>query len=204
MNNSFTSLKSNRQINLLIAAVFVALQLVLALSLTRSVSADQAETEKVTICHGTDAVKNPYVRLTVDADSADGNTDNDNGKGDHSEHTGPIATSEAVAQALKDNKQAWGDIIPAHHNYAGLNWTAEGQAIYNNNCNYATTDEPTTPDDEGDVLGTTTTNQATPARGGVGAGFGGGDSSIVVSAFGLVTSLGLLSYGAANLLRRNS
>jgi hypothetical protein len=201
MNNSFTSLKSNRQIYLLIAAVFVALQLVLALSFTRSVSAVPAETEKVTICHGNNAVKNPYVRLTVDADSADGNTDNDNGKGDHSEHTGPIATSEAVAQALKDNKQAWGDIIPAHHNYAGLNWTTEGQAIYNNNCNYTSTDTPTTPDDDGDVLGTT--NQATPAAGGVGAGFGGGASSIVVSAFGLVTSLGLLCYGAVSLLRRN-
>lgn len=99
--------------------------------------------DKVTICHATDAVNNPYVRLTVDADSADGDTANDNGQGDHSEHTGPVATSEAVAQQLKDLKTAWGDIIPAHDNYAGLNWDATGQAVYNNNCNYATVPTPT-------------------------------------------------------------
>ncbi len=94
------------------------------------------EDNKVTICHRTNSVVNPYVRETVDADSADGNTQNDKGQGDHSEHTGPIATTPQVAQALKNNKQDWGDIIPAHDNYAGLNWTAEGQAMYSNNCEY--------------------------------------------------------------------
>jgi hypothetical protein len=97
---------------------------------------DCPQPAKVTICHRTDSVVNPYQQETVDADSADGNTGNDNGQADHSEHTGPVATSEAFAQALKDAHQKWGDIIPPHDNYAGLNWTAEGQAVYNNDCNY--------------------------------------------------------------------
>lgn len=92
--------------------------------------------DKVTICHRTDAANNPYVQNEVAADSADGDTGNDNGQGDHSEHTGPVATSEAVAQGFKDADQKWGDIIPPHNNFVGLNWTAEGQAIYNNGCNY--------------------------------------------------------------------
>lgn len=94
------------------------------------------DNNKVTICHGTTSVTNPYTRPTVDADAADGNTGNDNGQGDHSTHTGPVATSPAVAQGLKNAKVAWGDIIPPHHNYPGLNWTAAGQEIYNNNCEY--------------------------------------------------------------------
>jgi hypothetical protein len=101
----------------------------------------QNQNHKVTICHGTNAVNNPYIKESVDDDAADGNTGNDNGKGDHSTHTGPVATSEAVAQALKDAKTAWGDIIPPHHNFPGLNWTAEGQAIYNNDCKYVVVDE---------------------------------------------------------------
>ncbi len=94
------------------------------------------EDNKVTICHGTTSVTNPYTRPTVDADAADGDTGNDNGQGDHSADAGPVASSPAVAQNLKNNKVAWGDIIPPHHNYPGLNWTALGQEIYNNNCAY--------------------------------------------------------------------
>lgn len=100
------------------------------------VSAQAVQDNKVTICHGTNSVVNPYTRPTVDADAADGDTGNDNGKGDHSTHTGPVATSPQVAQDLKNSKTAWGDIIPPHHNFPGLNWTAEGQEIWNNGCNY--------------------------------------------------------------------
>lgn len=96
--------------------------------------------DKVTICHATNSVSNPYTRPTVNDDAADGNTTNDKGQGDHSTHTGPVATSPQVAQELKNSKQDWGDIIPPHDNYAGLNWTAEGQAIYNNNCEYVDPD----------------------------------------------------------------
>lgn len=105
-----------------------------------SVNARQAA-EKVTICHRDSAVKNPYQQIEVDADSADGDTGNDNGKGDHSLHTGPVAVDEATAQSMKDNKIDWGDIIPPHNNFIGLNWSTEGQTIYNNGCKYPTNTE---------------------------------------------------------------
>jgi hypothetical protein len=260
MKNSFTSLKSNRQIYILIAAVFVAMELVLALSFTRSVSAIQAETEKVTICHRTNSVSNPYVTLSVPTTAIDGLD-----KSDHNHHSGPVATSEAAAQALKDNKVKWGDIIPNV-----LNWDQAGQAVYNNNCGNGeagptevvpsvtfkaptctTLGSYTIPETEGvsykindEVVaagtysaqnGTTVTIEAAadedhfiadetvdtwtntftaPECGEVlgaqvtdkpvgGVNAGGGSSSIIASVFGLVTSLGLLSYGAVSLLRRN-
>lgn len=115
---------------------------------------DNNDDHKVTICHRTDSVTNPYNQQSVDADSADGDTGNDNGQGDHSEHTGPVATSQTFAQQLKDNKQNWGDIIPPHDNYGGLNWSTEGQAVYNNGCNYVT---------GGQGGGTTTTTTTTPS-----------------------------------------
>ncbi len=116
----------------------------LVLSLwARNFAFAQRVEDKITICHRTDSVTNPYNVLSVDPDAADGNTGNDNGRGDHSEHTGPVATSQAMAQALKDAKQEWGDIIPPHDNYGGLNWTPDGQAIYRNGCSYVTT--TTTP-----------------------------------------------------------
>src|SRR5689334_3387893 len=83
--------------------------------------ATAAPPNSVTICHRTNSVNNPYNKQSVNADSADGDTANDNGQGDHSEHTGQVVTTEAQAQALKDAKQDWGDIIPPHDNYGGLN-----------------------------------------------------------------------------------
>lgn len=100
--------------------------------------------KKVTICHRTDSVKNPYVKISVDPDSVDGDTGNDHGQGDHyAEHKGPVASSLAVATALKTAHTEWGDIIPPTAGHGGLNWTTDGQAMYNNDCNYVA---PTTPD----------------------------------------------------------
>ncbi len=97
---------------------------------------------KVTICHRTAAANNPYVTETVSVNAVDGVSGN-NGQGnppDHyDEHQGPLASSEAVAQGYKDAKPKieWGDIIPpTPAQPTGLNWTTEGQAIYNNSCNY--------------------------------------------------------------------
>lgn len=122
----------------LIAAVLAVAVFASYLAVTQSTTPIQAGNDKVMICHRTDSATNPYTMPSVDADSVDGNTGNDNGQGDHTTHTGPVATSQAVAQALKDAGQKWGDIIPPHHNFAGYNWTAQGQAIYNNGCNYVT------------------------------------------------------------------
>ena len=102
---------------------------------------------KVTICHRTNAVKNPYRMITVAQSAVDGVAGNSGQKPDHyGEHQGPIATSEAVAQALKDSKTKWGDIIPPVDGFhSGYNWTAEGQAILRNGCKYVeTTPEPNT------------------------------------------------------------
>ncbi len=114
---------------------------------------DNASCEKVTICHRTNAVNNPYVKIEVATSAVDGVSGN-NGKGqaDHyGEHQGPIASSEAVAQHLKDNHEEWGDIIPPVPGAPipgageGLNWTALGQAMFENNCEYVTEVTPAEP-----------------------------------------------------------
>ncbi len=115
------------------AAMFSA-ALVLGLTLTKTVSATPQNEDNVTICHRTHSATNPYVRITVDPDAADGNTGNDNGKGDHSTHTGPVATSVLVAKAYKAAGTQWGDIIPPHDNFLGLNWNSDGMAVFENGC----------------------------------------------------------------------
>jgi hypothetical protein len=116
-----------------VAAMVVAASSVLGVAsayATKPVQQKNVE-EKVTICHRTDAVNNPYRRITVSQSAVDGA-----GKNDHTSHEGPVASSLAVAQALKASHTKWGDIIPAYGDYAGYNWTAEGQTVYNNGCNY--------------------------------------------------------------------
>lgn len=83
-------------------------------------------TSKIVICHRTNSASNPYIQSSVNESSANGS----GGKSDHfTQHTGPIFTNDMT------NQSNWGDIIPpiiGSHN--GLNWTSEGQAIYNNAC----------------------------------------------------------------------
>jgi len=97
--------------------------------------------EKVTICHATSAVNNPYVQLTVSVSAVDGVPGNSGNQPDHyGEHQGPI-----FDPAIHQNGDDWGDIIPPvppHH--SGLNWDAEGQAIWDNDCKVP--DEPEEPD----------------------------------------------------------
>jgi uncharacterized repeat protein (TIGR01451 family) len=84
--------------------------------------------DKQTICHATASDTNPYVINTPDKN---GDVDG------HAGHTGPVWTP-----TLKANHDWWGDIIPpfdyndhgtAAH-FAGLNWTANGQAWFDNGC----------------------------------------------------------------------
>ena len=87
---------------------------------------------RITICHATASQTNPYVRMTVAQDAADGNLGNDHGQGDHfAEHGGPIGPTA-------DGR--WGDIIaPIAGVHDGLNWTTDGQAILNNGCSIPVT-----------------------------------------------------------------
>lgn len=141
MRGAFRLIRRNivHKVRLSIVGMMIGIGCMVGLTQTTPVEA--AKKDKVTICHRTTAVNNPYVVLKVDPNAVDGIAGNSGNIADHyGEHQGPLASSQAVAQSLKDAKVKWGDIIPpvpGAHN--GLNWTTEGQAIYNNDCNYTTT-----------------------------------------------------------------
>lgn len=121
-----------------VTAVAMLITLVGFTFTTGSAQADSAKKpDRVTICHSTGADMNPYVSNQPDK-SAD--------VGGHAAHTGPIWPS-------KDASGNWGDIIPPFDyddggvtkHYPGSNWTAEGQAIFNNGCGIPTTVTPADP-----------------------------------------------------------
>jgi hypothetical protein len=94
---------------------------------------------KITLCHATDSRSNPYVEVTVDVASVQFQG--------HAGHDGPIFSPD-----LPEHTK-WGDIIPPFDfgdagSYPGKNWTAEGQAIFDDGCNVpsptTTTVAPTT------------------------------------------------------------
>jgi hypothetical protein len=119
-----------------------------------SASAQGGNEDNVSLCHATDAVNNAYVPITIDQNGIDNINTGPNG---HGTHTGPLVTSEAEAQALKDQHIQWGDIIPAFNiggvNFPGLNNTPAGLAILANDCKFVTPVTPETP---------TTTTEAKP------------------------------------------
>lgn len=89
-----------------------------------------AEKTEITICHATNSNTNPYVTESPAINSSGAFA----GElaGGHNDHTGPIW--------FLGIDEKWGDIIPPYEyeptnfSYPGLNWTAEGQAIYENGC----------------------------------------------------------------------
>ena len=128
--------------------------------------------QKVTICHRTDSVTNPYVKETVSSSSVDGNNGNDNGQGDHLlVHTGPVFQSGFT------HNDTWGDIIPPFDTkrqgydspQTSLNWNTAGQAIWNNKCKLTTPGGQggggsTDPSGgQGQVLGSSTTSTNQPS-----------------------------------------
>ena len=74
-----------------------------------------APTGKVTICHATSSVRNPYVEVTVSTSAVT----RKQGHGSHMGGVYPVA--------------GWGDIIPPFDGFPGLNWPA-GASILANNC----------------------------------------------------------------------
>jgi hypothetical protein len=103
---------------------------------------EEEEDDKITLCHRTNSNINPYVQITVDTGAADGIAGNSGNQPDHfDEHQGPVWNPTLKAQKIE-----WGDIIPPIEGvHDGLNWTTEGQLIYNNNCEPADLPEPSPP-----------------------------------------------------------
>lgn len=99
-------------------------------------ASQQGDDHKVTICHRTHSDRNPYVEITIDKAAVF--------KRGHDTHD----EGGVWKPGLKAAGQWWGDIIPPFDYYAspkdqesntvssypGLNWSAEGQSVYNNGC----------------------------------------------------------------------
>lgn len=87
------------------------------------------DTHKYTICHSTNSATNPYNAIEVDYNSIIKD------KGHHSHGGDRVAQTVAMAQEMKDDKEDWGDIIPAipEHSYPGKN-LEYGQSILDNDC----------------------------------------------------------------------
>jgi hypothetical protein len=111
------------------AALLGAGVLVLAASLSSTVL---AVGQSVTLCHADHAATKPYEIVTTDI-ASDGLV-----QGGHADHGG----DGVYYDGAKGDKFDWGDIIPPYSAdtddgpflYPGLNWTAEGQAIFKNDC----------------------------------------------------------------------
>ncbi len=101
---------------------------------------------KHTICHATSSTTNPYSgQDETITPSKDGVL---NG---HLDHTGPVPTSQAHLEQLKDDHIKWGDIIPPFEHDGqtySLNWTAAGQALFNAGCALPEPDPDPDPDPE--------------------------------------------------------
>jgi uncharacterized repeat protein (TIGR01451 family) len=125
---------------------------------------------KITICHRTNSATNPYVEITIAREAADGLTGSGNQADHFGEHKGPLASSEQVAQDLKDDHIEWGDIIPNVDDdgnpmpHGGLNWTTEGQAMWRAGCVFAA--PPTSPPPGAPSLALSKTGTATVTQGG--------------------------------------
>ncbi len=126
-----------------IASIVLAVgaRIVLNVPYTFATKPNTDDNHKVTICHRTNSVTNPYTMPTVDAASVDGDSSNDNGQGDHLlEHLGPVFDVNNPPPPPHNGDQ-WGDIIPPFYDdgtpdgLPSLNWTAAGQAYFYNGCN---------------------------------------------------------------------
>ena len=77
------------------------------------IDSSAARSGKITICHRTHSVKNPYRRITVSTSAINSG---------HKKHTGSVWTTSST------QGQTWGDVIPGYLNYDA---DAAGQAIWN-------------------------------------------------------------------------
>ncbi len=149
----------------ILAFAFIAL---LAINPVLATSPHYDEDDEIDICHATGSDSNPYVENSPDIQN-DGSL-----TGGHLDHTGPLFPSAD-----------WGDIIPSYthgdFSYPGMNWTTEGQAIWENDCDIPETEECDPQEDE-DCVTPTPTPTPTPEptqttnQGGPGDGLSDGRS----------------------------
>jgi hypothetical protein len=112
----------------LLAAATVTAVVVLAAGVLLPLAANATQPNpdhKVTLCHATQSTSNPYAQVTVDVAAVL--------NGGHGDHTGPLFDPSLGKQGN------WGDIIPPFdfgpgEQYAGMNWTADGQATLDAGC----------------------------------------------------------------------
>lgn len=100
------------------------IEVFLGSSLVKSITFTDSQ-DKVVICHASSSHTNPYQKNDPNKSAVVQGHDGHNG------HNGPVWFSGITV--------SWGDIIPPFdygdgQHYEGKNWTTEGQAIYNNNC----------------------------------------------------------------------
>ncbi len=144
--------------------VTVAGLVVTASSAVAGIAQAAPPTNKVTICHRTHSVKNPYVRITVNQSSG-GNGNGKHGGNSHDQWSNVLFSSKpnpnvfnpAVTYSPAPEKK-WGDIIPITDTggnnltgsagvVAGLNYSGIGLSIYNGTGAYAGLCKTMTPRD---------------------------------------------------------
>lgn len=120
-----------RKAGIMLAAAVGVLGTTLAAGLSPA-AATMPPDHKVTICHATHSVTNPYVEITVDIASS-GYV-----RGGHADHTGPVPASPDDLAQFKADGVHWGDVIPAYtygdFSYPGLNNTDVGLSLLENGC----------------------------------------------------------------------
>jgi hypothetical protein len=120
-----------RKTAITLAAVVAVVGTTLAAGLSPA-AATMPPDHKVTICHATNSVTNPYVEITVDIASS-GYL-----RAGHADHTGPVPTSPDDLATFKADGVHWGDVIPAYtygdFSYPGLNTSDAGLALLESGC----------------------------------------------------------------------
>ena len=105
--------------------------------------------DRVTFCHRTNSINNPYVEITTSVNAVDGSIRGGNGNdnSDHTSHTGPVF-DPSINYPTPRNGDQWGDIIPSYTTSDGRIFPGQneitGAAYLDNNCNIPTSPPPTT------------------------------------------------------------